>query len=117
MGFHFKNADPIWRASQRNTASDKWRKIYPSKLIVAWKYLWKKEKWHIAIKTSFVTQTHFFMETVTTASGVWGRGGGREGVWNEQEEILPDEWTNEWMHKKKKVQTQTCLRWLIKTPS
>lgn len=34
-------------------------------------------------------QTHFFMETVTTASWVWGAG--RGCVWNEQEEILPDE--------------------------
>jgi hypothetical protein len=36
----------------------------------------KREKWHIVIKSSFVMQTHFFMETVTPGS----RGGGREGV-------------------------------------
>lgn len=41
-------------------------------------------------------QTHFFMETVTTASGVWGAGAG--GVCGmSKREILPDEWTNEWM--------------------
>ena len=97
MGFHFKNADPIWRASQRNTASDKWRKIYPSKLIVAWEYVLKKEKWHIAIKTSFVMQTHFFMETVTTASGVWGRGGG-QGECVEWARGDSSRWMNKWMN-------------------
>lgn len=43
-------------------------------------------------------QTHFFMETVTTASWVWGAGA---GVWNEQERFFQmSEQMNEGFKKK-----------------